>query len=304
MEIARSLGYTPDQVARSLKRGKSRTLGLILSDISVSFHADVARGVEEVAQAQGYSLILFHSQESPERERAGLELLKSYRVAGIILEPTGKNRELEEALVQEGIRVVEVDRISGAKGVPSVLSDNLQGAALAAEHLLQAGHRWAFVVGGELGLTSCGERTEAFARRFTAGGGAAEVYTCPSTPEGGYEAALRYLSRGQRPSAVFVTTGQMAQGVLQAFQEQGIAIPQEVSLVVFDDPPWASLVSPPLTAVRQQAQEIGRKAAQRVLGERFPGRPKILRLPTELVERASVARLADPGGSYPPDNPA
>lgn len=295
LAVADALGYVPDQVARSLKRGESQAIGLILSDISVFFHAEVAMGVEEVVQEHGYSLILFHSQECPERERAGLELLKSYRVKGVILEPTGKNRALEEALVKEGIRVVEVDRISGARHVPSVLSDNPYGAQLAARRFLEAGHFRAAVIAGDLELTSCRERTESFIQSFMEGGGRVEeVITCPSTPEGGYEAAKRYLNLTQPPQALFVTTGQMAQGALKALKESNRMLPEDVSLIVFDDPPWAELVTPPITALRQRARDIGRRAALAVL-RKGENRKRVMRIPPDWVERMSVKKVLAEG---------
>lgn len=300
LEAAQALGYAPNQLARSLRKQGSRTIGLIISDILVPFHAEVAKGVEDLASEHGFATILCNSGEDPKEEMRYLEVLRGFQVGGIIIEPTRgtAQRQRIEALVESGIRVVEVDRISGARGVTSVLSDNRGGAASAAEYLLGLGHRSFAVIAGDTGITSGKERLAGFQGSLERHGLSLDprwVLACPNTPEGGYRAAHELFARPGLPSALFVQNAQMMSGVLRAVQERSLEIPKDLSVVCFDETQWTPLVSPPLTVVAQQAYALGRTAA-RVIVESM-GEPevaqqsRVVRLPTQLIVRRSCREV-------------
>ncbi|MFZ5992827.1 MAG: LacI family DNA-binding transcriptional regulator [Deinococcota bacterium] len=297
LEAAQALGYAPNQLARSLRKQGSRTLGLIISDILVPFHAEVAKGVEDVASKHGFATILCNSGEDPKEEARYLEVLRGFQVGGIIIEPTRGGSSGIEALVKSGTRVVEVDRISGARGVTSVLSDNLGGARMAAEYLYQLGHRHFAVIAGDTGITSGKERLQGFREALERQSVTLEprwVYGCANTPLGGYEAARRLFAQSPLPTALFVQNAQMMSGVLRAVREVGLEIPRQLSVVCFDETQWTPLVSPALTVVAQQAYELGRTAAERIVKsmEKPSTRQKsrVVRLPTQLVVRESCGR--------------
>ncbi len=310
LEAARALGYSPNQLARSLRKRGSRTLGLIVSDILVPFHAQVAKGVEDVASQFGFATILCNTGEDPEEEARYLEVLRGFQVQGVIIEPTRDAAARIEAFIKSsGIQVVELDRISGARGVTSVLSDNMAGAASAAEHLLDLGHRSFAVIAGDTSITSGHERLAGFQKALQRRGVELDprwILTCPNTPDGGYAAARKLFSRAPFPSALFVQNAQMMSGVLRAAREVGVRIPDELSVVCFDDTEWTALVHPPLTVVAQQAYELGRTAARIIVEsmERGASRRKArtVRLETRLIVRESSRPLA--GGGRVPDGSA
>ena len=296
LKAALELGYAPNQLARSLRQRASKTIGLIISDILVPFHSEVAKGVEDVAQAHGYSTILCNSGEDGDKERQYLELLKGFRVGGIILEPTEENLQAVEGLARGGTPVVEVDRFSGAQGVSAVLSDNEGGAAMAARHLLEKGHRACGIIAGNDKLTSGRERLAGFKAALEQAGCTLRpewVRTCPNTPEAGYQMTLEVLRTPHLPTALFVTNAQMMHGSLRAFRELGLRLPQDLSVISFDETHWAPFVDPPLTVVAQQAYDLGRVAANIVLeaiehkSHTQPNR--VIRLETRLITRASCA---------------
>jgi LacI family transcriptional regulator len=296
LEAAHALSYAPNQLARSLRKQGSRTIGLIISDILVPFHAEVAKGVEDVASERGFATILCNSSEDPKEEARYLEVLRGFQVKGIIIEPTQEASQAISALVKSGTRVVEVDRISGARGVTSVLSDNLGGAASAAEYLLGLGHRSFAVIAGDTGITSGKERLAGFRGELERQGVSLDphwVFTCANTSEGGYQAARELFARPGLPSALFVQNAQMMSGVLRAVREVGLEVPRQLSVVCFDETQWTPLVSPALTVVAQQAYELGRTAAKIIvknLGQRSEKQPRVVRLPTQLVVRESCGR--------------
>ena len=303
LAVALRMGYAPNQLARGLRQRDSKTIGLIVSDILVRFHSEVAKGVEDVAQTHGYSLILCNSDENGDKEAQYLELLSGFQVGGVILEPTERNRAAVEALTRAGIRVVEVDRISGANGVSTVLSDNVGGAGLAAQHLLALGHKEFGLVIGNLDFTSARERHAGFQAAL----GAAHIHLEPSrvqssmnTSVAGYRATLELLRSEPSITALFVGNAQIMSGALRAIRELGLRIPKDVSVVCFDDTDWAAFIDPALTVVAQAAYDLGRVAAEIVFNKKPKHKTEsIVRLPTQLIVRNSTAKPSQRKGLKP-----
>ncbi len=298
LESATELGYAPNQLARSLRMQGSKTIGLIISDILVPFHSEVAKGVEDLASAHHYTTILCNSSEDSKKEKQYLELLKGFKVGGVILEPTEVGVASIEALAA-GTPVVEVDRISGASGVRAVLSDNLDGARQAARYLLDLGHSNIGVIAGDLKITSGRERLQGFQEELNRAKiklEAHRIMTCKNTDAQGFDALLEIFKHSDPPKALFVCNAQMMGGVLRAVRKLGLKVPKDLSLIGFDDSTWASVVDPPLTVIAQQAYELGRMAAQMIL-DSIEGKktiPDVTRLKTKLIERESCARVTKP----------
>jgi DNA-binding LacI/PurR family transcriptional regulator len=299
LEAVAELGYAPNQLARSLRMQGSRTIGLIISDILVPFHSEVAKGVEDFASAHHYTTILCNSSEDGNKEKQYLELLKGFKVGGVILEPTEAGVATIEALARAGTPVVEVDRISGARGVRAILSDNIDGARQAAEYLLGLGHSSFGVIAGDTKITSGRERLQGFEeelKRHEIQLSANRIVRCRNTDASGYEAFLELFDQDDPPKAVFVCNFQMMGGVLRAVRKLGLNVPKDLSLIGFDDSTWASVVDPPMTVIAQQAYELGRMAAQMILDSIEGKKIKlgVTRLKTKLIERESCARVSKP----------
>jgi LacI family transcriptional regulator len=288
------VGYHPDAIARSLKTRTTKTLGLIISDISNPFFTALVRGLEDVANAHGYTLILCNTDERVEKEQAYLQLLRSRRVDGLIMAPVGGARDYADLPAMITGPVVFIDRRVPAPA-DVVVVDNVRGAAEVTRYLLELGHRRIGVIAGLPRISTSEERLGGYRQAL------AEVGMQPdpgllkvgySRLEGGHEAALDLLALSVRPTAVFATNNLMAIGLMRAVAERGLRCPADISVACFDDFEWASVFHPRLTTVAQPTYEMGKRAAELVLarlaGDRMEGRQEII-LGPRLIVRDSCA---------------
>jgi LacI family transcriptional regulator len=290
LDAAAALSYQPNDAARALASGAKRAIGLIVADIENPFFAAAARGLSDVVEAHGYTLLLANSDENLDRERAAIEAIRT-RVDGFVLSPASdasgaalRAQHSHVVLLDRGIRGLEVD---------TVTVDNAAGARRAVEHLLALGHHRIGAIADSPEIRSTEQRLRGYRSALRAAGLPAEpelVCIGDSTQQGGYEAATRLLSVRPVPHAVFATNNFMTAGALRAIREQGLRLAQDIALVGFDDTDWATLIEPPLTVVRQPVTEMGRKAGElmmdRLRGTSVPARR--VRLRTELVIRQSA----------------
>jgi LacI family transcriptional regulator len=288
----RQLDYQPNRLARSLSLGRSNTIGLVVPEIANPFFAHLAAAVENAAEAEGMGLLLCATLNRLDRELDYLERLRSHQVDGLIfLTNHGDDGTLARRIAALG-SIVLLDEDVGGTGVPKLFCDNIQGGQLAGEHLLAAGHRRLGFIGGPQGLMSSTERLEGLRAAVAGLPGASLAWTSsgPHTPEQGRCAAAEWLALPERPSALFLGSGALLQGFLEAVQEAGLSVPTDVSLVAFDDIGPLHLFNPPITAIRQPVAEFGRRSVA-LLCARLRGEPSgtPVRLPVELVERQSVA---------------
>lgn len=297
LQAVQKAGYQPDRIARSLRVRHTFTIGLIVSDILNPFHAELARTVEQAARQRGYTVIFGNSNEEEEQERNYLESFVSSRVAGIILAPSGKSSETLQRVINQGIPVVQVDRLAPGLETDAVLLDNQKGAALAVKHLFDLGHRRIGMIAGPQHLTSGKERLEGYRSTLLACGLAYNpelVYVADFREGGGYEGTRALLSLPDPPTALLVANSEMAAGAVRALQEANLVIGKDISLVTFDDTRWARYMLPPLTVVAQPVEEIGRTAVDVLFRrlERRTSRSTVYTLQPYLVERASTGRPA------------
>jgi len=293
LEAVAAHGYTPNAIARSLKSGRTRALGVIVSDLQNPFYSSVAGAVERVAAGRGYNCVICNADEDPRREERALDLLSSLQVAGVIHASTGANTAFLRKLQLNGVPLVDIDRASGLEDVDTVLLDNEFGARLAADHLLDLGHTRIAVVTGPQTLTTGRDRLRGFSAALEARGVALPpdfVEIANFREAGGYSAVVRLLALVEPPTAFFVANNEMMAGALSALRERSLRVPDEVSLISFDDVRWARYVEPPLTVVAQPTEQIGTLAAG-LLFERLAGRQERIHyvLKPELVRRASCA---------------
>ncbi|MER3553388.1 MAG: LacI family transcriptional regulator [Meiothermus sp.] len=295
IHAARELGYQPNKLARSLRKQQSHLLGLIVSDILAPFHATLAKGVQDAAEKHGYVVFLFNTDEQPEKELRYLGELQSHLPEGLLIVPTSKTRQNLSTL--RDLTVIELDRTSGTPGVHSVLVDNVKGARGAVEHLIGLGHRRIGMVAGPTTVTTASERLEGYQQALLGAGIPFErrlVATGDHKEEGGYRATKELLSLPPklRPTALFAGNSEMAAGAVLAARDLGFTIPDDLSLVSFDDTRWARLMQPPLTVVAQPAYDLGYLACETLISILERNRPlqaTTLRLSTELIVRSSTA---------------
>ncbi|WP_249714810.1 LacI family DNA-binding transcriptional regulator [Rhizomonospora bruguierae] len=295
-EAMRELDYRPNAVARNLRRNRTSLWAVIISDIGNPFFTTLVRGVEDVAQTSGYSVVLCNSDEDPVKEHRYIDAALAEQMAGVIISPSGRPAEVHR-LLGSRTPVVAVDRELAGTPVDAVLVDNAHGAERATAHLVQAGYRRIGCVTGPRRLSTATERLRGYRDALAAAGLPYEeelVRHADFREAGGYQAMASLLELACPPDAVFVANNLMAIGAVRCLVARGVRMPDELGMVAFDDIPWASLVRPTLTTVVQPTYELGRAAA-RLLADRLadPSRPpSTVTLPTELRVGESSARAA------------
>ena len=295
-----TLDYRPHRLARGLRRGAAATIGLIVHDVQNPFFTVVVRGVEQVAVQHDLLVVLCNSDQDPAREQMFVEALIAERVAGVVLASTDPCGAALQALLSARIPVVLLDRRSGEPDmVDSVLVDNFAGGRAAAEHLVGLGHRRVAAISGPLSVSVATERLDG----LRAGLEAAGLQLDPDLlrlgdfkqPSGATQMQSLLERQSDRMDAVFVANDLMTLGALAAIHAAGLDIPRDLSVVGFDDMPWAASLNPPLTTVAQPAVEMG-SIACRLLLERLGAErhapPRNVLLQPRLVIRASTAQRA------------
>ncbi len=291
--LAARLGFSPDPIARGLRLKKTGTIGLVIPDVSNPFFARIAHCVTVAAGEQGHSVLLADSQERTPLEIEAIATLLRRRVDGLIVCPVGLSDAHLTAVGRGRVPLVLVDRYFPRRTLPSVTSDNAGGARAATRHLLAAGHRRIGVLQGLPGTSTnrdrlAGHRAALSSRRVRHEPSlvAGETFL----EESGYRAAKRLLRTRSRPTALFALGNLIALGALRAIRELRLDIPGQLSFVAFDDHPYADHLATPVTTVAQDADALGRIAAD-ALFSMLQGQPaKIGRhvVPTRLVCRSSV----------------
>ncbi|AXB43619.1 LacI family DNA-binding transcriptional regulator [Amycolatopsis albispora] len=291
-EAAAYLGYQPNGLARNLRRQETAVLALVISDVENPFFTAIARGVEDVAQTAGYSVVLCNSDENAEKERRYLDVALQERVAGVVLSPTGGDTDVTQ-LLSRGTPVVAVDRPLNAVDGDQVLVNTRCAADEATRHLIEAGYRRIGCLTGPEGVRTADDRLAGYQSAIAASAQATTCYRrCELRTAHAKAAALDLLDEGDAPDALLIANSTMAIGVLEALRERGIRPGRDFGLVSFDDAPWAALLDPPLTVVAQPAYEIGSIAARLLLDRIADGSrpPEARELAARLIERGSSHR--------------
>ncbi len=293
LDVIGRLGYRPSGIARGLATRRTGTLGLVVPDVANPFFADVARGVEQVAYAEGYNVFLCNTEEDPARELAVLESLEEKRVDGLVLCSSRLPEDELRAVVGRYPALVLVNRrLEGDQG-RSVLVDDQRGGRLATQLLLEAGHRAIGFLAGPAVSHSGRERARGYRAALADAGldyQPAWVRHCAPVVEAGQGATRALLAEHPEISALFCYNDLVAVGALQACAELGCQVPADLAVVGYDDIPLAALVSPALTTCRVLRFELGAETVRLLLSQ-IDGRPdgcgEVLLQP-ELVVRASA----------------
>ncbi|MER7541722.1 LacI family DNA-binding transcriptional regulator [Actinomadura sp.] len=293
------LSYTPNAHAQALAGSSSTSVGVICHDVSDPYFAGVARGVMSAAAEHGMLVMLASTFRDPAREIEYVAMLRAQRARAILLIGSGfEDRGWERSMAAEldpyqrtGGRVAVLSRHRSLK-VDAVLPQNREGAAALARALLDLGHRDFGVLTGPLALTTVSDRLGGFTDALADAGvriPPEHVVEAAFTRDGGYAAATELLRRPTRPTCVFAVTDVMAIGALAAFRDNGVAVPDDVSLAGFDDIPIVRDLTPPLTTVALPLNEMGERVMGLAMREPSPRRSRIERVAGEVVLRASTA---------------
>ncbi len=268
--VIRELGYAPNKIARSLKVQTSKSVAVIVPDISNPFHLKVIKGAESVLAAAGYTLFIMDTEESPEKEARSLRDLLDRQIDGLVYVPVLSNRRLPRILADHRIPLVFVDRPLGVDH-DCVRGNNVSGISLLMMHLIAQGRQRIALIGGPEESEIGRERNQAFrtlVRQLHRDDDPALVRTGAFTVEAGYRMAHELVAAQLGVDGVVVASNLLGIGVLKAFRDLRVSTPERVELAVFDE--VGDLVDPPITHVRQQAHEMG-ALATRFLLERMGG---------------------------------
>jgi LacI family transcriptional regulator len=291
------LGYVPNRAARSLRSDKTFTIATIIPDITNPFYPAFQRGIQDVTRQYDYDLILYNTDEREIEEKRYLRSLEESQVDGAIVVLFHHNFHELQALLDRGLHLVAL--VSGAQDVgdlplDTIYIDNSAAAYKAVCYLADQGHTRIGMIAGSVGTPPRLSRIHGYQlalashhlpldEKIIRGGG--------FTEQGGYESMKQLLNSSPRPTAVFAANDLMAIGAMNAIREVGLSIPEDISVVGFDDIPAARLISPPLTTITQFKQQLGQRAAE-MLFERMngtvTGAGRSVQMPFELIIRQSV----------------
>jgi len=294
LKAAKGLGFQPSHVARSLRMQRSSLIGLLVPDASNPFFAAIARKATIHAERHGLSTLLADSHDSVEHEKDLLTHLLARQVEGLIICPIGESSAPLRRLERSGVNVVVVDRWFSDVGLTTVTSENERGALAAMKSIIEQGHRQIGCLQGRPGTSTNDERLQGYTTALESAGidiDSSLVRGDDFSEESGYRSTSELLDSHPNLSAVFALSNMNALGALRAFNERKLKIPQDISLVTFDDAPFAEYLSSPLSVIRQDVEGIGGTAAELLIEQIRTGRKSatpLHRIPVEFVDRASI----------------
>ncbi|NLO82360.1 MAG: LacI family transcriptional regulator [Clostridiales bacterium] len=293
MEAVRALNYRPNVLAKGLKEGRTNTIGLIIPNICNPIFPAVARGVEDVARENGFTVVLCNTDEDMDMERSYVEKLQNRWVDGLIFATAREESEHILKLKQQAFPVVLVARHMGA-AVDAVVVDNYSSSVEAVDYLIKTGHKKICIVVGDRDLMLYRERFEGYRHALESAGLPlyhAMVLDVSGRDDNGYDAIKSMLERGIIPDAIFATSDPRAIGAIRAIKDCGLRVPDDISVIGFDDLDISLYIDPPLTTVSQPLYEMGREAARKLInlinGDKDE-KPQITIMETRLVKRKSV----------------
>lgn len=297
--LARRLNYHPNQLASSLRSGKSRILGVIIPSAEIHFFGSVIHGIERVAAEHDYNVLIYQSNELLAHEQKGIETFLRSRVDGVLASMAKETTQFEhfKQLKKKGIPLVLFDRTNDAVPAPSVVVDDYKGAYLATEHLIRQGYRRIAHISGQKHVHIFQQRLKGYKDALKAYGYAVDkslVIHGDVSIESGKRCMHLLLESGRPPDAVFAVEDFTALGALQALKQKGISCPGEVGLIGFANEPFGAYITPALSTIDQQTSRMGEEAAKLFFSTEakdfYKEEPQKLLLDPVLVVRASSTR--------------
>jgi LacI family transcriptional regulator len=290
----KDLGFVPNGFARHLRSGHSRTLGLIVPDVANPFFTEVARGVEDAASKRDYAVFLCNSDESASKEDRYINVLIEQQVRGVLITPTDVKSDRLDAMRDRGIAVALVDREIKGRKQCSVSVDDVHGGQLGIEYLTGLGHTDIAWVCGPDSIPQVADRGAGVAKAAKFAGAKVETIRIPlhNTAQG-EEAAKKILALKTTPTAIFCANDLLALGVMRTLRENKFKIPEQVSVLGYDDIEFAASAAVPLSSISQPAYQMGVTAADLLLNECEEAdthEHQQIRFQPQLVERASTGK--------------
>jgi DNA-binding LacI/PurR family transcriptional regulator len=292
-----TLDYKPNRIAQALRTRRAYTLAAIVPDIHNAFFTAVVRGIEDTAYRAGYMLFLCDSEDDLEREEKYVDILCMDAVSGVVLCTADEERlhRQSELLQAASIPVVALDRALEQDEVDTVLAENVQGSYTAVAHFLATGHQRIGIIAGPDYYAPGRERLQGYCDALCDHGlvlDEALIRRTDFTEEAARQATDELLKLPSPPTALLVCSGRMALRTVQVIRDHGLRMPQDLALIIFDDPEWSQVIDPPITTIAQPAYEMGQTAAELLLKRRQqPDRPpQRVRLPTSFIHRTSCCQ--------------
>jgi LacI family transcriptional regulator len=268
VKLAREYEYRPNSVARSLRTKRSAVLGALIPDIANPFFGSILRGMEDAADESDYSIIIANTDDLPEREASGLAMLRDRQVDGLLLATARRVDPAIERLAAERTPFVLVNRHTDPMTVNSVVPDDYRGATAAVEHLFSLGHRRIAHIAGSDEVSTGYLRRQAYCdtlRRLGAPVDPRLIVEGSFRESGGYEGMRALLALDEPPTAVFAANDLAALGAIHAIAEAGRHVPDDISVVGFNDLFHATYITPRLTTMRVPDRQMGASAVKRLL---------------------------------------
>ncbi|RFU64422.1 LacI family transcriptional regulator [Peribacillus saganii] len=267
LEAIQKLNYQPNLLARQLRRLETKTILVVVPDITNTFFSNVLRGIEAIASEHGYQVLLGDTENIVERESGYLTIIRQKKADGMILLTARSSQNLLEEIAQEYPVVLACEYIEGSK-LPTVSIDNISSARKAADYLIGLGHKRIAHISGPLGVVVGRDRLRGFQQAMIQNGLTVEPFLVQEgdfTFESGFNLMMKFLALEHPPTAVFAANDEMAIGAVKAIKSKRLKVPEDISVVGFDDIKFASVFEPAITTIAQPTFELGKIAMELLL---------------------------------------
>jgi LacI family transcriptional regulator len=297
---AKDLRYEANQIARGLRTRQSFTVGVLIPDLTNPLFPPMVRGIEDYLDPFGYTALLTNTDSDPDREARGLDALAARQVDGFLIASTESGVDRVEQMIKDGVPLVLLNRSIPRVGGFAVTPDDRGGAMAAVEHLVNLGHREIAHIGGPQSMSPGQERYRGFLEALREHGIATSdeltVFADNFVGGAGIGPTRQLLERDVPFTAVFAGNDLLALDVIDVLGEAGLSCPKDVSVIGFNDMPFADRFNPPLTTIHFSHYEMGHSAADLLLGQinEDSAKPRTVVLATELVERRSTSKPRRP----------
>lgn len=297
LSAAKKLNYSPNQLARGLRLKRTNSIAYIIPDISNPFFASIAKSVEKSARKLGYSILMCDSEENTEIELNIIKLMLSRRVDGLIISPVGIEVSHLIEIYQKGIPLVLLDRYFPNLDIPYVTSNNYQGAVDAVSMLIENGHTNIACIQGLVNTSPNNDRVSGYIdahKKYGLPVNKSLIVGDSFGEENGYIETKLLVKKHPAPTAIFAVSNLISLGSLRALAEEGFKVPDDISMISFDDQPYSRFLATPMTTVMQQSAQIGNIAVKLIV-DKIESKKSLesqsILLPTQLIVRDSVKKI-------------
>lgn len=277
LKVISEMNYQPNGIARSLKKNKTNLIGVVVADISNPFFMNVGKGIESLVSREDYNLIFCSTDESPDKEKKLLNMMVEKKVDGIVISVSDTDSSTIKNVMADDIKVVLIDRKIDDANVDYIATDNFNDSFLLTESLIKKGHKDIAIVNGCLTVSTAKERFDGFKEAMNKYGLKIDKDFIIS---GNYSADIagieteKLINTGKLPTAILAANNSMAEGVMRAFKNKNIRIPEDISLVSFGVITNQEFIEPKITCIKQNPFLMGQKAAEVIL-DKLNGKSKI-----------------------------